>query len=84
MDFLEHGPQVIARVRQERPHQYLRIIASVLPREIVLEDERPRDLREYTHAELMEMIVDAAEGRTGSPQSDRQPVAAVEIPLGLR
>ena len=33
-DFEEHGSAVIAQVRQERPEIYLKVIASLVPREL--------------------------------------------------
>jgi hypothetical protein len=33
-DFTEHGSEVIERVRTERPEIYLKVVASVLPREM--------------------------------------------------
>src|SRR6516164_3429750 len=33
-DFAKHGPAVIAEVRQKRPEMYLKVIASILPREL--------------------------------------------------
>lgn len=39
-DFDANGPQTIARVREERPQDYLKVIASLLPKEIKLTDER--------------------------------------------
>lgn len=38
-DFAEHGEDVIATVRDEKPDQYLKVIASILPKEIELADE---------------------------------------------
>lgn len=35
-DWEQHGVEAIARVRKERPDQYLRVIASLVPRDIVL------------------------------------------------
>jgi hypothetical protein len=32
-DFAKHGPAVIAEVRETRPEVYLKVIASILPRE---------------------------------------------------
>jgi Family of unknown function (DUF5681) len=37
-DFEEHGASVIAEVREKLPHQYLKIIASILPKELGLDD----------------------------------------------
>jgi Family of unknown function (DUF5681) len=33
-DFVEHGPKVIEKVRTDRPDVYLKVIASILPREL--------------------------------------------------
>src|SRR5258708_6159022 len=33
-DFAKHGPAVIADVRKKRPEIYLKVIASILPREL--------------------------------------------------
>jgi hypothetical protein len=38
-DFVEHGPKVIARVREEKPDIYLKVIASILPRELHVKDQ---------------------------------------------
>lgn len=39
-DFSEHGASAIEIARVEDPAGYLRVIASVLPKELVLTDER--------------------------------------------
>jgi hypothetical protein len=36
-DFAEHGPGVIRIARIEKPVEYLKVIASVLPKELVVE-----------------------------------------------
>ncbi|MFL6797474.1 MAG: hypothetical protein ACJ8F3_08695 [Xanthobacteraceae bacterium] len=36
-DFSEHGLEVIQRVRVEEPAQYLKVVASILPRELKVE-----------------------------------------------
>src|SRR6516165_6344587 len=33
-DFAQHGPAVIEKVRETRPEIYLKVIASILPREL--------------------------------------------------
>lgn len=35
-DFVEHGKETIARVREERPQDYLKVIASLLPKDVNL------------------------------------------------
>lgn len=53
-DFAEHGQAVIEQVRRELPHIYLKIIASILPKELKI-DAGPRDGCDYTDAELAEI-----------------------------
>ena len=38
-DFKKNGKNVIATVRAEKPDQYLKVIASILPKELSLDDE---------------------------------------------
>jgi len=38
-DFTKHGVKVIERVREERPEIYLKVIASILPREMHVRSE---------------------------------------------
>jgi hypothetical protein len=33
-DFAEHGSDTIVKVRQERPHEYLKVVAGILPKEL--------------------------------------------------
>jgi hypothetical protein len=37
-DFVDHGSKVIAKVREEKPDIYLKVIASILPRELHVKD----------------------------------------------
>lgn len=50
-DFMEHGVATIEQVRIEKPDQYLKVVAGLLPKEIKLTDER-----ELTDAELIDRI----------------------------
>jgi hypothetical protein len=38
-DFCEHGAKVIAEVREDKPDVYLKVIASILPRELHFKNE---------------------------------------------
>jgi hypothetical protein len=40
-DFSEHGAAVIERVRREKPHVYLQVVASLLPRQVQMEKLSP-------------------------------------------
>jgi hypothetical protein len=42
-DFVQHGSVVIARVREERPHEYLKLVAGLLPKEFDIKETNPVD-----------------------------------------
>lgn len=54
-DFQKHGRDAIERVRVEKPDQYLKVIASLMPREINLRDVTP-DTDDLTDDELLERV----------------------------
>lgn len=37
-DFEEHGVRVIETVRTERPHEYLKVVASLLPKQVEIKE----------------------------------------------
>jgi hypothetical protein len=56
-DFDANGKEVIEKVRTERPHDYLKVCASVMPKRLENEDVTPqKELRELTDAELNAII----------------------------
>lgn len=60
-DFAEHGSAIIARVRTEAPSAYLKVVASLMSREMKVETARP--LAEMSDDELMAIVAAAdAEG----------------------
>ena len=36
--FLQHGPETIETVRTERPHEYLKVVASLLPKQVEIKE----------------------------------------------
>lgn len=38
-DFIKHGPQAIAQLREKDPATYLRLVSSLVPRELILKQE---------------------------------------------
>ena len=60
-DFEQHGAEVIEKVRAERPQDYLKIAASLLPKQMELEANRTRPAPELTDAELNDLILDGVE-----------------------
>jgi hypothetical protein len=43
-DFEEHGAEAIKIARMERPVEYLRVVASLLPKEFEITDNRLKDI----------------------------------------
>ena len=41
LDFAKHGAAVIAQVREERPHEYLKLISHIVPKDIQLTGDLP-------------------------------------------
>lgn len=57
-DFAEHGAEALARVRAQDPASYLKIVGSLVPRELVLQrEESPAvDYAELSHDELVDLL----------------------------
>jgi hypothetical protein len=56
-DFAEHGKETIEKVRHEKPHVYLQIVASLLPRQVQMEKLSPLgELSDEELAMLEEML----------------------------
>src|SRR5687767_7345543 len=67
-DFERYGKEVIEKVRTERPHDYLKVIATVTPRRMEIEDATPmRSASELTDDELAGII----QGTNGSGKAHR-------------
>jgi hypothetical protein len=59
-DFSQHGASIIAKVRKTRPHEYLKIVASVIPRELDVKPP-PASVEDLTIDELTELIRESRE-----------------------
>jgi len=59
-DFATHGAEAIERLRQSDPASYLRLITSLVPRELILQREvRPvPDYANLTDEEFIEILVE--------------------------
>ena len=53
VDFAEHGIAVIQTVRENKPHEYLKIIAGILPKELNI---KTNSLEELSDHELEEVL----------------------------
>ena len=56
-DWQEHGAEAIARVRQDRPQDYLKVVASTLPKDLNVRDARTSDPRELSDEDLAALIL---------------------------
>jgi hypothetical protein len=63
-DFMAHGVTVIERVREEKPDQYMKVVASLLPKEFKIEtvseltdEQLDARIRQLAH------VIDRVEGR---------------------
>jgi hypothetical protein len=74
-DFARHGPAVIERVRKEKPDAYLKVVASLLPKDVNLSvrqlDELSDDQLLARLAQLTEMarplLAKVIEGKADTP-----------------
>lgn len=68
-DFKQHGEEVIASVRDDKPDVYLKVVASILPREIELGEETQ---------DVLATLLGRVDGRTRAivPAIDAEPMGA--------
>lgn len=59
-DFQEHGAEAIARTREEHPETYVRVIASLLPKEVKVETSPVEALSDDELASLIHSVRSAA------------------------
>src|SRR5262245_63892365 len=69
-DFEEHGEAVIRIVRVEKPAEYLKVIASILPKELEISDgSRLKELSDEQLDSIIEFINERLAERAGKPDS---------------
>lgn len=55
-DFAEHGPEALAKLRAVDPAAYLRIVASLVPRDLILKREQAEDYSDLPPEEMVEIL----------------------------
>jgi hypothetical protein len=55
-DFAEHGPDALAKLRDDDPAAYLRIVASLVPRDLILKREQAEDYSDLGLDELEDIL----------------------------
>lgn len=79
-DFMEHGQAVVRQVRTEKPDQYLKVIASLLPKELHVTNESLGDMSDDELIELLAAVrsltasvgATAPRKRTGKARGDKE------------
>ena len=54
-DFEKFGPEAVKIARKERPVEYLRVVASLLPKEFEITDNRLKDIPDHELDALIEL-----------------------------
>lgn len=61
-DFTQHGVEVIEKVREDKPDQYLKVVASILPKEFHVTDATLTDMSDEEVFEIASAIRAARSG----------------------
>ena len=70
-DFEEHGETVIATVRADKPADYLKIIASIIPKELTIKTDTIEDMTDEELLERLEQVRSVAAAIIGSEAPSR-------------
>ena len=66
-DWMEHGPAAIAAMRRQKPAEYVKVVAAILPKEVKV-NERP--LEEMSTDEIRDAIARIDEVRSALLEQD--------------
>lgn len=55
-DFHEHGPETITKVRESRPHEYLKVVASILPKELNVKTDALNEMSDDDLAAILDAV----------------------------
>ena len=70
-DWTKHGEAVLAQVRIDNPGAYLRVIASLVPRDVIIQ-RTPNEFDNLSDAELVELVQEEARALLeGSPSEEQ-------------
>lgn len=70
-DFETHGQTVIDTVRAEKPADYLKIIASIVPKELTIKTETIEDMSDDELIERLDQVRSVAAALLGSEATSR-------------
>ncbi len=66
-DFAEHGVATIAKVREDRPHEYLKVVASILPKELNVRTDALNDMSDEDLANILDAVRSALLAGVATP-----------------
>lgn len=72
-DFAEHGVQALMRMRDKSPGDYLRMIASILPKQIEVKEGAFDGVSDEQLAELVDVALSALNSGESGPAGDENP-----------
>lgn len=70
MDFAEHGPAIIAKVREDRPHEYLKVVAGLLPKELNVKTSPLENLSDDELEASIRVLLQLAAGAGNDPDTE--------------
>jgi hypothetical protein len=62
-DFAQYGKETIEKVRREKPHVYLQVVASLLPRQVQMEKLNPFSDISDEELQMMEELLTASRAK---------------------
>lgn len=65
-DWKANGSAAIARVREEKPDQYLKVVASILPKELNVNTNPLGDISDDELAEFLDAVRSGLAGKAGT------------------
>lgn len=55
-DFADHGADALTKLREDDPAAYIKVVASLVPREQILKREQEMDLTELNLGEMVDLM----------------------------
>ena len=68
--FSKHGPETIETVRTERPHEYLKVVASILPKELNVRTDALNEMSDDDLASMLDAVRSAVLAGARTPAGD--------------
>jgi len=70
-DWTKHGEAVLAKVRTDNPGGYLRIVAGLVPKDVIVQ-RAPNEFDKYSDAQLLEILQQEARSLLDDSAGSRQ------------